>query len=585
MPTQQEYQAQDDAAMAQMATARSAQHAQETLQGGQQPEPTFLQKWVTGPLGRVSTSMMDSAVSAADSIYDTPGMEKARDVTAGAITGATNIADTAVKAATTNFSMGADGKAQESQSSPIWDHAKSAILDFRDAVAVKDPTLTDGLLQGAAQLAIPFAGYSRALAGVHGVASVVAAGAATDATALAPHDPRMADMLALGRHTEGKLGDALRAMAPDGSAFNSYINYLTDRTNETDAQGRWKNVLDGFGANLVATPLIHAAGIILKQGTTGLRYAIDNGVGSAGALMPANQVGKIGYHGTPHDFDATAGFDNSKIGSGEGAQVYGYGHYLAESPDVAKGYQSRLAQQSFQKDDPMGLAQRLLDPNDGALTKQQAVVELNRRADTATDPNFKMKAQKAAQLIKSGATDRGSGSLITADVADRHVDAMLDWDKPLSEQSLPQPVLDKIQDIKDNDPHLASVLDKDATGADLHMVLQHTMGPAGAAKWLDASGIPGIKYLDGNSRKEGEGTRNLVVFDGNKIDVREKNGKPVRGAPIDMNLSKEERAIERERVAAARDREEGNRREFEPEPVPRNAAEREGAAARRRKDD
>jgi hypothetical protein len=47
------------------------------------------------------------------------------------------------------------------------------------------------------------------------------------------------------------------------------------------------------------------------------------------------------YHGTPHRFPATEAnplgeFDASKIGTGEGAQAYGHGVYLAESPEVAE---------------------------------------------------------------------------------------------------------------------------------------------------------------------------------------------------------------------------------------------------------
>jgi hypothetical protein len=45
------------------------------------------------------------------------------------------------------------------------------------------------------------------------------------------------------------------------------------------------------------------------------------------------------WHGSPHKFDK---FDSSKIGTGEGAQAYGHGLYLAESPDVAKSYQTTL---------------------------------------------------------------------------------------------------------------------------------------------------------------------------------------------------------------------------------------------------
>jgi hypothetical protein len=47
------------------------------------------------------------------------------------------------------------------------------------------------------------------------------------------------------------------------------------------------------------------------------------------------QTGAIVWHGSPHKFDK---FDSGKIGTGEGAQMYGHGLYLAETPDVAKAY-------------------------------------------------------------------------------------------------------------------------------------------------------------------------------------------------------------------------------------------------------
>jgi hypothetical protein len=53
-------------------------------------------------------------------------------------------------------------------------------------------------------------------------------------------------------------------------------------------------------------------------------------------------------------------------------------------------------------------------------------------------------------------------------------------------------------------------------------------------------------------------------------------------ARTDMSLSKEERALERERVAALRDKAEGIQREPEPETIPRRAAEHEGVIARRK---
>ncbi len=309
MPTLQEYQAQDDAYAKQVADQAAQKAQQEAFNGGQQPQQTFLQRW-TAPVGRVTSQLLDSAVSAADRLYDTEPMRKARDVAAGAITGTTNIADAVMSHAAGGIAAaehpGSDPERAPSPdeptnqevykaAEPIWEHAKEHIMDFRDAVAVQDPTIADSLTQGVAQLAIPFAGYSRALSGLHGVAQMVAAGALTDATALQPHDARMADLIALGRHTEGKLGNVLRTLAPDGSAVNAYINYLSDRTNESEAEGRFKNVLDGFGANLIAIPLIHGAATVLKQGYSGLRYVLDNGVTSSSGLVPPSvQRGAVG---------------------------------------------------------------------------------------------------------------------------------------------------------------------------------------------------------------------------------------------------------------------------------------------------
>lgn len=46
------------------------------------------------------------------------------------------------------------------------------------------------------------------------------------------------------------------------------------------------------------------------------------------------------YHGSPADFNK---FSNEAIGTGEGAQAHGVGHYAAKNKDVAEGYADRLS--------------------------------------------------------------------------------------------------------------------------------------------------------------------------------------------------------------------------------------------------
>lgn len=320
--TQQQIQEEDDAYAKQASDTQNAKQSQEALQGDQQQKPSFISRFMT-QTGQVTMGVLDSAISASNSINEWRD-RAAHDVGAGIVTGATNIADTAGSAVSSSGkglaaaedpAHAADAEEGSLPTSPIWDHAKSAVMDFRDAIAVKDPTLADSLTQGAAQLAVPFVGYSRALSGLHGFANLVAANGLTDATALGPHDPRMADLISLGRQVEGKLGDTLRTLSPDGSAQNAYVNFLADRGDETEAEGRFKNVLDGFGANLVVTPLLHAVASGLKYGTAGLRYAVENGVGSASDMAaPAAQRGSIDWRNPGGE--ASLGADDKIVARG-----------------------------------------------------------------------------------------------------------------------------------------------------------------------------------------------------------------------------------------------------------------------------
>jgi len=56
---------------------------------------------------------------------------------------------------------------------------------------------------------------------------------------------------------------------------------------------------------------------------------MDNAMTVAGAVNP---VGIRAFHSSPHKFDQ---FDMSKIGTGEGAQINGYGLYVSDSPAVS----------------------------------------------------------------------------------------------------------------------------------------------------------------------------------------------------------------------------------------------------------
>ena len=153
-------------------------------------------------------------------------------------------------------------------------------------------TLGDDITQGVAQFAIPFAAYTRALGGFQAgqtalnVARAAGAEMLTSVTALAPQEGRMADLLELGRQSEGKFGELLRSIAPDGSLANTYINWMTDRENEGKWEGRFKNAVDSLVASV-------AVGAVVKAGAIGIRAA-KKIAAEPMKVGPAAQRGSVG---------------------------------------------------------------------------------------------------------------------------------------------------------------------------------------------------------------------------------------------------------------------------------------------------
>lgn len=76
----------------------------------------------------------------------------------------------------------------------------------------------------------------------------------------------------------------------------------------------------------------------LKGGFWGLLGGLGGGYGLGKVAQKLNT--QTAWHGSPYKFDK---FDNAYIGTGEGAQAHGYGHYTAKNKDVADRYREVLS--------------------------------------------------------------------------------------------------------------------------------------------------------------------------------------------------------------------------------------------------
>jgi hypothetical protein len=249
-----------------------------------------------------------------------------------------------------------------------------------------------------------------------------------------------------------------------------------------------------------------------------------------GAAKPGIKV----FHSSPHDFER---FDASKIGTGEGAQVYGYGHYFAENPKVS-GQGGQYWQQflnHFPREERLAADRLATESFDreaaiAALRQQMADPRMHHTPDSLA------RSQAQLSLLESG---KIVGPRTYEVNLKARPEEFLDWDKPLVQQ----PIADKVRSLVPEDLRKAfdyNVERGGVTGANVYnnyvpnqsFVVRPSVTapyvPTGVRTFEEAlqiaggnpslvrainnpsreigsqrlreAGIPGIKYLDQGSR-------------------------------------------------------------------------------------
>ena len=247
-------------------------------------------------------------------------------------------------------------------------------------------------------------------------------------------------------------------------------------------------------------------------------------------ILPVRNKMK-GYHGTPHDFDR---FDMSKIGTGEGAQAYGYGMYFGEKEGIGKHYRDKLVAMRQSK------VNRALKASNGDLnlaiknTKKEIdrLKNLTNHGDERKRISFLAMEEDALKDLQTIASEGelNLGKMYEVEI-DASPDEFINFDARLDEQSdLVKSVLGGGEEVAG--ARLKRAYDNEMFGGDL--IKQDRATPAEVSKGLLDRGIKGIRYLDASSRGMGYKVN---------LDI---DGKPYNTEPIEARSRREAEQIAKE---------------------------------------
>jgi len=272
------------------------------------------------------------------------------------------------------------------------------------------------------------------------------------------------------------------------------------------------------------------------------------------------------YHGSPYQFDR---FDMSKVGTGEGNQVYGHGMYMAGKEDIAQWYKRNLAygklREKFEEELPRNAD---FEEVEGLLGTGHFTPEQERLLKELRDNDW-LGFDYPSQAISAATKDLSAydatpslhdaverlGHMYEVDIATDPA-RLMDWNDPLKAQSdevrsaimpFAEENADRInaarreglQRGKDafgrpyNEKRmetLRTVADPtEFNGKQIYGLLQRHFGAinegeraAEASDYLVNKGLSGIQYLDASSRAPGiiEPTKNFVIPDDRLVTIR-----------------------------------------------------------------
>lgn len=354
-------------------------------------------------------------------------------------------------------------------------------------------------------------GATTASAGVQAGAKLAEAGAGPLTKFLGTKAAELGTMVTVSKGLEGQLPTKQDLL--DSAILLAFLH------GTTEAAGGVKTVAKNLGDNWAKTnePPTEAALRAMKDPVFRAQMQVpphpdaDTApVGSSATQTPDGPF-IMTWHGSHAGFEA---FQDSKIGTGEGAQVFSVGHYSTDLHGIADSYREQGIRMHGHSLDPLGVAKETLEAYAGDMSAARAHL-LNESLDETLEPDLRQKAKDAI-----GQLETANGFIYRTKI-NRSPDDFIDWDRPLSGQI--KPIQDFAKRLLGDHINLDRI-----TGADLYRTYlsANKLDPRmkdQARKFTDEAlqdNIAGMKYLAaGGSGGKSGGAKNWVVYDPKDIEI------------------------------------------------------------------
>lgn len=247
------------------------------------------------------------------------------------------------------------------------------------------------------------------------------------------------------------------------------------------------------------------------------------------------------YHGSGAKFDS---FDHSFMGTGEGAQAYGWGSYVTEVEGIGRTYAESTSGNIFRsgfgdfylREIRNGLAEgKQFDEVKEKLLAHHS--EMYKKAGGNTDMygDFISDYETLQQLNESDLPQR---NLYTVEIPDNTGSNYLDWEKEVDRDMSKRLSEQLFNDISGNDTEGSyeeevekEMLQRDIedsfesvrTGKDLYKAISLYIGEEAASKFLSRAGFVGISYpAQYTTGGRSDNARNYVIFNEKDLEIKDR---------------------------------------------------------------